>query len=42
MENDALFEKLLTGNESPNQIVDGEDQEVGGTVVGDTLLLLPR
>lgn len=30
MANDALFEKLLTGNESPNQIVDGEDQEVGG------------
>lgn len=29
MANDALFEKLLTGNESSNQIVAGEDQEVG-------------
>lgn len=29
MENDALSEKLLTGNGSPNQIVVGEDQEVG-------------
>ena len=29
MANDALFEKLLTGNESSNQIVVTEDQEVG-------------
>jgi len=29
MANDALFEKLLTGNESSNQIVVGGDQEVG-------------
>ena len=28
MANDALFEKLLTGNESSNQIVVGGDQEV--------------
>lgn len=37
MANDALFEKLLTGNESPNQIVVGEDQEVGNAAC-DTLL----
>lgn len=40
MANDALFEKLLTGNESPNQIVVGEDQEVGDSVC-DTLLPPP-
>lgn len=40
MANDALFEKLLTGNESPNQIVVREDQEVGDNVC-DTLLPPP-
>lgn len=30
MANDALFEKSLTGNESPNQIVVGEDREGRG------------
>lgn len=38
MANDALLEKLLTGNESPNQIVVGEDQEVRNAAY-DTLLL---
>lgn len=40
MANDALFEKLLTGNEGPNQIVVGEDQEVWDNVC-DTLLSPP-
>lgn len=37
MANDALFEKSLTGNESPNQIVVREDREVGDAAC-DTLL----
>lgn len=37
MANDALFEKLLTGKESSNQIVVGGDQEVG--IARDTLSL---